>query len=906
MAGVAGADACGYLPAGEWYPRLRAAVRSGERPDPRLTVPPAIPATGAAAAAPPTCVPLPNESDIFIFEDTGNFFQAGHAFEDILVFLAEPANALLAAEGDKFDFVGFWLNFAPAQQIGTAFYGALENDVSGLGSEAFNYRAAIGLAGDNVEGFVMMWNINTERWQFGAGHEAMFTRLVLAEEFQHRFGILLPDLLDGRRLQGDNGACGRTAHWNLRVDGQGCAMEMGEWWGQSPAIRGGDCVFLPLADDNCFNSDTGGPWSYTDLYLMGYVSAAEMDAGNSELRYLDEGCASPYTGSISHFSSADIIAAAGERLPASASAQKHFRTGWIMIHRPGDPPAQGELAKATGILRQWTGDWERGTLGRGLMNNTLREACNPQIAWRPVAADVAYSIESRRIVVPPGGARVTLELELSDWSPEALASYDATLDANSLVSGSAGALDPVTVPDASAGAFVDTGRTDFVFASVAHTTSVNTTGPDYLFSGATGVGTVFDLGAAGYAGTLILDVSPDAAGTFDVGFLAEPDTNLAGAGSTVLPALQMAPANIAVLPVNTTCEAAHAIGCTGALSFDNSVVSSAPDPPYPCGLAAEHDGTLWFSFTATATSERVFACGSSGRNATVAVYAGTCDSLIPLGCSEDECGSSGLLPDLSLDGLTVGETYLVQFSAWQAADRGAYQLEMSCGGIRVDPPLPDPTLVDAGVGLRSRYLSFVPGTPGRTQSIRVTVRSAPAAFSHLVGLSMWAGTPTEISENSGQILPDDAPGYDTILVAPLTCEPAAVDWGSLGLVHLFGELLIPGAVYDVQLVSAGSENNESAFSDPLSVTMSRWGDLAGAFDTTGGGWFSPDGSVDVATDVVAALDKFGNLASAPSKTRVDMDPALPDWKVNITDVVLILDAFAGNGYPFDPPSVPCP
>ena len=34
------------------------------------------------------------------------------------------------------------------------------------------------------------------------------------------------------------------------------------------------------------NADTGGLFSYTDLYLMGYVSRMEMDDGNSELRYM--------------------------------------------------------------------------------------------------------------------------------------------------------------------------------------------------------------------------------------------------------------------------------------------------------------------------------------------------------------------------------------------------------------------------------------------------------------------------------------------------------------------------------------------------------------------------------------------------------------------------------------------
>jgi hypothetical protein len=118
-------------------------------------------------------------------------------------------------------------------------------------------------------------------------------------------------------------------------------------------------------------------FSYTDLYLMGYVSAAEMDAGNSELRYMDNSnCASDYFNSISTFSSADIIAAAGPRVPDSTAEDQHYRTGWIMIHLPGDLPSAAELAKAVAIHEQHQIDWKASTLGCGSMNNALFDDCN--------------------------------------------------------------------------------------------------------------------------------------------------------------------------------------------------------------------------------------------------------------------------------------------------------------------------------------------------------------------------------------------------------------------------------------------------------------------------------------------------------------------------------------------------
>ena len=166
-------------------------------------------------------------------------------------------------------------------------------------------------------------------------------------------------------MQGDNGSCGRQYHWNWRTDGQGSSMEISEWVGASPAEFAGSFV--------TFNTDIpGSVFSYTDLYLMGYVSPAEMDAGNSELRYMNTStCGQFYNGTITNFSSADIIAAAGPRVPDHTTAQKDFKTAWIMIHQPGLPPTIPQLDKTVAILEQHMDDWSLSTLGRGTMDNSL-------------------------------------------------------------------------------------------------------------------------------------------------------------------------------------------------------------------------------------------------------------------------------------------------------------------------------------------------------------------------------------------------------------------------------------------------------------------------------------------------------------------------------------------------------
>lgn len=326
------------------------------------------PAVAEASSGSGASIPCLTPQQIFAFEDTNQVLLTNFSNCDLFVLMTAAGNAVMATHGDEFDFIGYFLNFQPDHQIGGAFYAGLENDVSGIGLTPFNFRPCIGLGGNNVEGFIMMWDVNVT-WATGTGPNADFTRLALAQEFEHRYALFLPDLADGRSMQGDDGACGRSAHWNWQIDGQGSGMEISEWIGANPAFGN---FFVN------FNTDIpGGVFSYADLYLMGYVTPAEMDAGQSELRFVnDASCNSPTNASISTFTSADIITTAGPRVPDVTGEDKNYRTAWIMLHLPGDPPDAGELAKAVGILDQHQLDWAYSTLGRGTMNNTLFDDCN--------------------------------------------------------------------------------------------------------------------------------------------------------------------------------------------------------------------------------------------------------------------------------------------------------------------------------------------------------------------------------------------------------------------------------------------------------------------------------------------------------------------------------------------------
>jgi len=401
-----------------------------------------------------------------------------------------------------------------------------------------------------------------------------------------------------------------------------------------------------------------------------------------------------------------------------------------------------------------------------------------------------------------------------------------------------------------------------------------------------------------------LDFSPEAEGTFTVSLAAGTNTFAADGTGTAIEPILLAPARITIGPRNLSCDTAFEIVCDEEIQVDNRFATAPPDPPYSCGISNNHDGTLWYKFVATDTSARILTCNSPAQDSTFAVYEGSCGSLTSIGCSEDDdCGAFGFLGDLRIDGLTPGQTYLIQFSAWSIGDQGLYTLDLGCQIIPPPQPTPDTSVPDSGNGTRNRYLVFTGGTPGDSQSVRITVVSAPPEVALSSGDVFWLGQPFQMSENSGVVDPDGAPGTPSVTASGLQCEPFATDWSTLGPVHVFGRAIVPDAIYDVQIVDAGLENDPSAFSNALRIQTSMWGDVVQNCATTP--CPSPDGSVDITTDVTSILSKFQNIGGS-AKSRADIEPALPDGLVNISDVTFALNAFSGSGFAFAVDANPCP
>jgi hypothetical protein len=219
--------------------------------------------------------------------------------------------------------------------------------------------------------------------------------------------------------------------------------------------------------------------------------------------------------------------------------------------------------------------------------------------------------------------------------------------------------------------------------------------------------------------------------------------------------------------------------------------------------------------------------------------------------------------------------------------------ECECTSLTVLPPL------TAGVA-NNRFLSLSPDNPGMQTALRITVTDAPEESGELVGARFWVGQPRAISESSG----DDGDAAPAFTGAGVGCAPYYADWGAFDTIHVYGEPIAPGVVYEVEAIAEGCallfEDNYSA---PLPTpTSAQWGDVTGGW--TGSEWSAPEGAADF-VDISALVDKFKNVPTAPSKVRTDLAGQLLDLRVDFVDIAYAVDAFGGSDYPFAA-GLPCP
>ena len=92
-----------------------------------------------------------------------------------------------------------------------------------------------------------------------------------------------------------------------------------------------------------------------------------------------------------------------------------------------------------------------------------------------------------------------------------------------------------------------------------------------------------------------------------------------------------------------------------------------------CGGSATDDEDLWYSFVA-ATGTATVSVITGDFDAVVAVYSGTCGSLVEIGCADGEVENATETVDLT--GLTNGETYFIRIFEWYSVPPGSNDITL--------------------------------------------------------------------------------------------------------------------------------------------------------------------------------------------------------------------------------------
>lgn len=273
------------------------------------------------------------------------------------------ANAFFQQFADDYDHLIVWLDFSLRLGGGAfAYEFSPKNEVRGIGLPVYDDTASFGSRG-RLRSFVEMgtlsrYPVNPDETFLGTNS----TMDVLGQEAGHRWLAFLT-------FRGPGGArstdlLGRDlAHWSFTFDSDASDEEGND-------IRdNGDGSYTTVAATERF--------SLLDQYVMGLVSPAEVPS----MFYVADSGISPgappavgaaISGRRVDVDLADIIAAEGPRVPASAAAPKAFNMAFIVVSRDGTFPSEASIHQVDTFRSRWEEYFNAATDGHGSVDTTLR------------------------------------------------------------------------------------------------------------------------------------------------------------------------------------------------------------------------------------------------------------------------------------------------------------------------------------------------------------------------------------------------------------------------------------------------------------------------------------------------------------------------------------------------------
>ncbi len=207
--------------------------------------------------------------------------------------------------------------------------------------------------------------------------------------------------------------------------------------------------------------------------------------------------------------------------------------------------------------------------------------------------------------------------------------------------------------------------------------------------------------------------------------------------------------------------------------------------------------------------------------------------------------------------------------------------------------------------LKNRYISFKPGHVGQLVKLKITL-TASLPHPGSVNDSWWVKAPVVPVP---ELFPKPLVGLgECVALLGPEASAAEIDWDAAGCqtLHVTGCPIEPTSEYEVEAELGG------VLSFPLTVLTALqpdagrfWGDTVGTFDGTE--WTAAQGVSNI-NDAVVAINTFQGgqvVAPIPGSTIAhlsvpDVEPGNINTVVNFADVLILINAFKGDPYPFGP------
>lgn len=278
-------------------------------------------------------------------------------------------------------------------------------------------------------------------------------------------------------------------------------------------------------------------------------------------------------------------------------------------------------------------------------------------------------------------------------------------------------------------------------------------------------------------------------------------------------------------PANDNCTTAIALTVNSTCTYttytnSNATATTAPSTPPAPGCSSYLGGDVWFKVVVPATG--VLNLDSTQGTMTdggMAVYSGACGGLTLIAC-DDDSSVNGLMPALSLSGLTPASTVYIRFWEYGNDNNGTFGICASTPSPCVAPTAQPTALILTPSG-GNMSGSFTAASPAPTNYLVVynTTGTTPAptnGASYTIGGTVGAGN--IVVDN------DTNTSFSATGLSSLTTYYFFVFSYNTGT-------CAGGPIYKTTTPLTGNATTGLAYCTPVSTTVS---DYISAFSTTGG------------------------------------------------------------------------